>query len=113
MTRTQFESLAAGHTLMSLEADRRSFEQLIIDLLSHRAPGASISLAEVARAASPESWRRLMPAVRLATSRLAAELRVEILRDEEAGAPLPVERGAVRVARGEQWDSFCELARQG
>jgi hypothetical protein len=103
LTRPRFESLVTGITLMSLEADRRSLELLIIELLENRGPDSSICPSEAARAASADEWRILMPAVRMAAVRLATELVIEIT---QGGVVITAEstwRGPVRLRRGSRW----------
>jgi hypothetical protein len=92
-------------TLMTVEADRRELERLRLSLLSHRAANASICPSEVARAAEPDEWRVLMPAVRMAACRLAEFGLVEITQN---GRPIDVQngwRGPVRLRRGRLWES--------
>ena len=103
MSRTRFESLVTGVTLMSIEADRRSLEQLVVELLTHRAPDESITPLEVAQAASPDGWRLLMPAVRSAACRLAGEQTIEILQDGRILTPESTWRGPVNLRRGPRW----------
>lgn len=103
MTHPRFESLVTGVTLMSVEADRRFLEQLIVELLSHRAADASICPSDVAKAASPEEWRILMPAVRSAACRLAAAQAVEITQGGRVITAESTWRGPVRLRRGARW----------
>lgn len=79
----------------------RSLEDAVLDLLGHRAPGASVCPSEVARAvhgSGDEGWRALMDPVRRAAARLAARGRVEITQHgtpvDPAGA-----RGPIRIRR--------------
>ncbi len=103
MTRPRFESLVAGVTIMSLEADRRPLELLMVEMLSHRSAEATMCPSEVARAASPDGWRILMPAVRLAACRLAAEQCIEITQGGKAIGSDSSWRGPVRLGRGTLW----------
>lgn len=89
---------------MSIEADRRSLELLILELLGERDPHVTICPSEVARAASTDAWRVLMPAVRTAASRLGAQGTIVIT---QGGIPLSPEttwRGPVRLGRGVAWE---------
>jgi len=94
---------------MSIEADRRSLEQLIVELLAHRAPAETMCPSEVAKAASPDEWRILMPAVRSAACRLAATRTIQIT---QGGRELSAEstwRGPVRLGRGAAWNEQHQL----
>ena len=103
MNRTRFESLVTGVTLMSVEADRRSLEKLMLELMAHRAPEETLCPSEVAQAASPEGWRMLMPAVRSGALRLAALQTIEILRGDRVLTEESAWRGVVRLRRGPRW----------
>ena len=99
----RFESLVTGINLMSIEADRQTLERITLELLGERAPDATICPSEVARAASADAWRMLMPAVRMAASRLATEGTIVIT---QGGRPITAEttwRGPVRLGRGHAW----------
>ena len=50
----------------------------ILDLLSRRAPGATICPSEAARLVAPGDWRPLMPEVRAAGAALAREGRIAV-----------------------------------
>lgn len=98
----RYESLA-GHTLMSVEADRPALERLLVSLLAHRGGEASMCPSEVARAAEPEAWRALMPAIRSAAAGLAAAGVIEVTQQ---GVVVPAEgpwRGPIRLRRGPRW----------
>jgi hypothetical protein len=99
----RFESLVTGITLMSIEADRHSLELLILELLGNREPEVTICPSEVARAASTDAWRILMPAVRMAASRLAAEGTIVITQGGRPITPETTWRGPVRLGRAEGW----------
>lgn len=99
---SRFASLSAP-TLMSVEADRRVLEGLVISLLSHRAADASMCPSEVARAAEPEEWRALMPAVRAAAAGLAAADVIEVTQRGVVIPPDVSSRGPVRLRRGPAW----------
>jgi hypothetical protein len=59
---------------------------------------ASICPSEVARAAAPDCWRALLPAVRAAAARLAAQGRIVVT---QRGRPVDIRtvRGPVRLRR--------------
>jgi hypothetical protein len=103
LIRPRFEAPMAGGTLMSIEADRRWFETLILELLSHRLPDTTMCPLEVAKAASPDTWRMLMPAVRSASSRLAATQAIDILQGGRVLRPDSTWRGPIRLRRGAAW----------
>ena len=67
---------------MSLE-----LETAIFDLLGKVAPGKSISPEEVARAADPESWRRILGHVRAVARGLARQGKLVILRHNKPADP--------------------------
>ena len=48
-------------------------EQALFSLLEAREPGKSVSAEEVARAADPERWRRILPQVRATAVGLARQ----------------------------------------
>jgi hypothetical protein len=62
-------------------------EATIFDLLGKVAPGKSISPEEVARAADPEGWRRLLGHVRAVARGLARQDRLVILRHNKPADP--------------------------
>ncbi|MEX3505726.1 DUF3253 domain-containing protein [Corynebacterium sp. LK2510] len=75
----------------------------IVEKLAQRAPESTICPSEVARdMGTPEGWRDLMPAVREAARRLAAEGTVEVT---QKGEVVDVEhaRGPIRIRRGPGW----------
>lgn len=88
---------------MSVEADRRLLEGLVVSLLSHRASDASMCPSEVARAAEPEDWRALMPAVRAAAAGLAAARVIEVTQKGEVVSLDGSARGPLRLRRGPSW----------
>ncbi len=63
-------------------ATSEAVEAQIFELLSHRAPGASICPSEVARAlaSGPSDWRALMPQVREVAQELARRQRLHVTR---------------------------------
>ncbi|MFE9809783.1 DUF3253 domain-containing protein [Streptomyces sp. NPDC005227] len=82
------------------QTDRR-LEQVILELLDHRAPGATICPSDAARAAydgDDDGWRALMEPVRQAARRLVAAGEVEIT---QAGRPVELAeaRGPIRIRR--------------
>ncbi len=63
-------------------------ETAIFDLLNAKvAPGKSVSPEEVARAADPESWRRILGHVRALARGLARQGRLVILRHNKPADP--------------------------
>ena len=62
-------------------------ETAIFDLLHKAAPGKSVSPEDVARAADPESWRRVLGHVRAVARGLAREGRLVILRHNKPADP--------------------------
>ena len=88
---------------MSVETDRRALERLVVSLLSHRASDASMCPSEVARAAEPEHWRVLMPAVRAAAAGLAHRRVIEVTQGSAVLAPTGPWRGPIRLRRGPSW----------
>ena len=62
-------------------------ETAIFDLLAKAAPGKSVSPEEVARAADPESWRRILGHVRAVARGLARQGRLVILRHNKPADP--------------------------
>jgi hypothetical protein len=88
---------------MSLEADRRSLELLIVELLDQRGPDSTLCPSDVAKAASADEWRMLMPAVRMAACRLAAEQTIEITQGGQVINAESTWRGPVRLRRGSKW----------
>lgn len=75
---------------------------MIVDLLSGRAPGASICPSDVARAlaADEPAWRGLMPRVREVAAALALEAVIVITQGDRTVDPHDVDRGAIRLRRG-------------
>lgn len=75
-------------------------EDRILTLLARRRPGATICPSEVAREVAGRDWRPLMPAVREAAARLAADGRVRVTRRgvevdaREPGGPIRIGRPA-------------------
>lgn len=64
-----------------LSSRDRQVEQAIVDLLEHRAVGASICPSEVARALfAEEDWRVEMERVRMAARRLQRAGRIQIVQ---------------------------------
>jgi hypothetical protein len=64
-----------------------NLEAILLDMLGQLAPGKSASPEEVARAADPEAWRRLLPRVRAIAVGLAREGRLVILRHNKPADP--------------------------
>ena len=78
-------------------AEDRALEHGILDLLQHRARGATICPSEVARAQA-EEWRPLMEPVRRAARRLVAAGDVEILQGGRVVDPSTA-KGPIRIRR--------------
>ncbi|WP_079520343.1 MULTISPECIES: DUF3253 domain-containing protein [Rhodanobacteraceae] len=80
-------------------------EATIIQLLSRRAPEASICPSDVARALAEDeaAWRALMPQVREVAATLARRGRVVITQGAERLSPDDIDRGPVRLRRGPGW----------
>ncbi len=62
-------------------------EAAIFSLLGSLPAGKSVSAEEVARAADPEGWRRLLPAVRATAIGLARQGRLVITRHGKPADP--------------------------
>jgi hypothetical protein len=76
----------------------RDLEAAIVDLLAHRAGGASICPSEAARAVGGEDWRDLMEPARAAARRLQTDGRVVI---QQGGRPVDpsTAKGPIRIRR--------------
>jgi Protein of unknown function (DUF3253) len=68
----------------------------ILDLLSERAPEATICPSEAARAVAPDDWRPPMPGAREAAAELADQGRLEVLQGGNQVDPRQA-RGPVRL----------------
>jgi hypothetical protein len=64
-----------------------TLETAIFDLLAKVAPGKSISPEDVARAADPEGWRRILGHVRAVARGLARQGKLVILRHNKPADP--------------------------
>jgi hypothetical protein len=62
-------------------------EATIFSLLAEKEPGKSVSPEEVARAADPEGWRRLLGQVRATAVGLARQERLVITRHGKPADP--------------------------
>ncbi|WP_134739790.1 DUF3253 domain-containing protein [Nocardioides sp. 503] len=83
---------------MGEETDAR-LEATILDLLSRRAPGATICPSDAARAVGPEDgWRDLMEPTRRAAQRLVDAGEVDVTQGGEV-VDLATARGPVRIRR--------------
>jgi hypothetical protein len=78
--------------------DGARLEELVLELLATRRPGATICPSDVARAAGVEDWRSLMDPVRAAAQRLVEAGAVEVTQHGEV-VDLPTARGPVRIRR--------------
>ncbi|MCQ8240664.1 DUF3253 domain-containing protein [Rhizosaccharibacter radicis] len=81
---------------MTGSATEAAIRDEILRQTASRGPESSICPSEVARALSPDDWRRLLDPVRRTAAALSREGRVEILRK---GKPVPPEamRGVIRL----------------
>ncbi|GAA5116635.1 hypothetical protein GCM10023339_25750 [Alloalcanivorax gelatiniphagus] len=80
------------------DVDRR-LEDAILDLLSRRAPEATICPSDAARAVGDEhSWRDLMDPARRAAGRLVARGEVDVTQRGEV-VDLATARGPIRIRR--------------
>ena len=68
----------------------------ILELLSRRAPDATICPSEAARAVAPDDWRPLMDPARDAAARVAARGRLEVLQGGREVDPEGA-RGPIRL----------------
>jgi hypothetical protein len=71
-------------------------QHAILELLSRRAPEATICPSEAARAVAPDDWRPLMEPARDAAARLAASGRLEVLQGGREVDPENA-RGPIRL----------------
>ncbi len=74
----------------------RTLQRTILQLLSQRAPLATVCPSEVARALEPTSWRPLMEPVRAAARLLVARGDLEIVQRGKVVAPSAV-KGPIRL----------------
>ena len=65
----------------------RPIEDVLFELLAELPAGKSVSPEEVARAADPEGWRRLLPRVRATAVGLARQERLVITRHGKPADP--------------------------
>ncbi|MBX7248146.1 MAG: DUF3253 domain-containing protein [Caulobacteraceae bacterium] len=65
----------------------RNVEEVIFELLAAAPAGKSVSPEEVARAADPEAWRRVLPQVRSTSIGLARQERLVITRHGKPADP--------------------------
>jgi len=81
-----------------MEEDRAipDLERAILELLSRRAPDATICPSEAARSVGPDDWRPLMDPARAAAARLAAKGRLEVLQGGREVDPEGA-RGPIRL----------------
>ena len=75
-----------------------ALEAGIIELLSHRAGGATICPSEVARQVGGDGWRELMEPARRAARRLQERGAVQITQGGRAVDPSTA-KGAIRIRR--------------
>ena len=83
------------------EPSATTIQATILDLLSRRAPTASICPSDVARALgdSEAQWRALMPLVREVAAGMARAGRLRITRGATLLAPDELGRGPIRLRR--------------
>ena len=77
---------------------REALEQAVLDLLAHRAVGATICPSEAARAVGGDDWRPLMDAARDAARRLVERGDVDVTQGGEVVDPATA-RGPIRIRR--------------
>jgi hypothetical protein len=65
----------------------RNLEELLFEMLAALPAGKSVSPEEVARAADPEAWRRVLPQVRSTAIGLARQERLVITRHGKPADP--------------------------
>lgn len=75
-----------------------ALERTVLDLLAHRAAGATICPSEAARAVGGDDWRPLMEPARAAARRLVATGDVEITQAGHAVDPSTA-KGPIRIRR--------------
>ena len=81
-----------------LTSTDRTLETTVLDLLRHRATGATICPSEAARVVGGEQWRELMEPARAAARRLVASGDVEITQGGAVVDPSTA-KGPIRVRR--------------
>ena len=74
----------------------RQLETAIVELLSHRARGATICPSEAARAVDPQTWRTVMEPARSAARRLVARGEIDIVQGGRIVDPSTA-RGPIRL----------------
>lgn len=62
----------------------------VLEMARERGPGKTLCPSEVARRLDPEDWEPLMPRVRLAAAKLAAERKVRVTQQGVEVDPLLV-----------------------
>ena len=82
----------------ALAPDGDRLEELVLELLAARRPGATICPSDVARATGAGDWRALMDPVRAAAARLVDAGAVEVTQRGEV-VDLASARGPVRIRR--------------
>ena len=85
--------------------DGAATERAILAALARRTSGLSVCPSEVARALDAGDWRPLMPAVRDAARRLAAQGRIRVTQRGAVLDPRAEWQGAIRLARGPRFDA--------
>ena len=75
-----------------------ALERAVLELLEHRAAGATICPSEAARAVDPDGWRDLMDDARAAARRLVDAGEVEVTQGGAVVDPATA-RGPIRIRR--------------
>lgn len=83
---------------VSQSASKARLEETILELLSQRAPAATICPSDAARAVGGDQWRGLMDEARAAAGRLVAAGEVDITQGGEV-VDLATARGPIRIRR--------------
>lgn len=84
---------------MYREKSLREIRSAILDLLEEREGDKTICPSEVARLLDAESWRRLMPAVRIEAIAMAARGEIEIRQRGKVAIPDDGIRGPIRLGK--------------
>jgi hypothetical protein len=74
----------------------RALEEIILSLLTRRAPEATICPSEAARQQFPDDWRERMEDTRRAARRLVFEGKLEIVQSGQVVEPSTA-KGAIRL----------------
>ena len=77
-------------------SDRDAVEAAILEAVHRRGAGRTLCPSEVARAMAPDDWRGLMPSVRAAAARLAADGAIAVTQRGNPVDPATA-RGPIRL----------------